>query len=320
MPGKVVEAAHKLFGYPLVCYFRLGTGTAFPLHPVFTRGDYFDRDLLESKKLLEPGSHLLGWVSEWDHHFFRRVQFEASLRDEKGHGFGPNFLQREDIHSMCILPVGTQETRVGILLLFYRETQTFSRMEMLSMLAFARDIAPHLARAEFMTSVHRGFARPQFHFHSIMAEEGLGHGTWEYIFNELLVLPTISANGLGEQVQRLRSGLKRFLDRARASEAVTFFGSEGNVSLKEELEKAFKDLKDRFPGKRIIPDIPSTIESENDDLKLALFILVTEIARNAFIHGKTTTLVRIRLERNPYDITLYASDDGMGFCGPTVHS
>jgi putative methionine-R-sulfoxide reductase with GAF domain len=317
MPGQVVDAACQLFGQPKICYYRLGAGNGVPLQPPFTGGEFFDRSFFESGTLLDADSDLIRWICSWDFKFIPDVAFDQELQSGR-QGFGKDFQEREGIRAICFLPIGTKNVRVGALLMFFKKEKIFSRSEWLNLITFAREISPYMAQAEYAAALYHGFARPQLHFHSTMAEAGLGKGALETAFDRIMAMPSISTNGLIDDVLRLRKGLSVFLDRVRAMEAtaVARFGrrqSSDSISLKDELRDVIRSLKDKFSDVRLLPHIQPEIEEENTDMKLIIYVFVTEIMRNSVIHGKTARTASVNIYRRERNITIEAWDDGCGF-------
>lgn len=307
--GAAVDAARALFDDPLVCYIRLAVGTAVPLSPPFLSGEVRDPAFFHTLAAAQPGSDLLCWIEGW------RPIFVSELSEPKAGGaLSRHAATKERARSLCILPLGSRRAQVGLLLMIFRAPRTFSRAECFDLLAFAREITPYIERAEYRSVIHQGFARPQAHFHSTMAVAGLGRGTWETIFQEILDHPCLADERLRERIAGLRLGIKLFLDRIRASEAtqLTQFHRLGRIALREALREACADLQERLPG-LVIREIDEQIEVESNDVKLILFVLVMEAVRNALIHGRGTSRVHVQVQRLPDEIVVTVADDGCGF-------
>jgi glucose-6-phosphate-specific signal transduction histidine kinase len=145
-----------------------------------------------------------------------------------------------------------------------------------------------------------------------LAEAGLGRGAWEATLKEVQTLAGVHSEEIENKVKRLRSGLKKFLDSMRASEATDVARLEGLSSLHSAFDNTFGDLVQRFAG-TVLREVDDLIEQESEELKLILFIFVTEAVRNAFVHGKTTKRVEVKIIRDYVDILTRVSDDGEGF-------
>lgn len=309
---QVINALSSLFDSPLICYYRLAIGTGFPLRPCYLKGEFTNPELFVNPNLLTKNSNLMRWLYGWSPKFIRHMKSDEELLDNS-YGFGKEFQKEEGVVSMCFLPIGSRSYRVGALLLFFKGQKMFSKSETINMQGFVREVWPHVARTEFVNSILGGFAQPQLHFHSTLAETGLGRGTWESILGEVESSDRISLD-LRDKVERLHSGIKVFLDRLRAWEVTQVFQFSGSefFSIKNALNKACGDLQQRFGG-LVVREIDNGLESETNDVKQVVFILVTEALRNAFIHGKTVTQIHLKMNRSDDFITIMISDNGVGF-------
>lgn len=309
---QVVDSASSLFESPLVCYYRLAVGTGFPLRPCYLKGNFKFPEHFVNPNITAADSNLMQWVSEWDVKFIRYMKSDFDLLTGKL-GFGKEFQENEDVVSMCFLPVGSRDYKVGVLLLFFKNQKIFSKSETINIKGFTREIWTHIAKAESIKSILRGFAKPQIQFHSTMAETGLGRGTWELILGQIERSSQVSLE-LKSQVKQLRLGINLFLDKVRAWEATQGFQLGGTefFSLKDSLSKACGELQQRFGGV-VVREIDNKVEVENNDIKQVVYILVTEAIRNAFIHGKTVKQIFLKISYSDNHISLAISDDGVGF-------
>ncbi len=308
----VINALGSLFDNSLICYYRLAIGTGFPLHPCYLNGDFTDPEFFVNPNLLDKKSNLMEWLYDWDAIFIRHMKSDVGLLDN-GYGFGSDFQKRESFVSMCFLPIGNRNYRIGALLLFFKNQRMFSKSEITNMRGFVREIWPHVARTEFVNSILGGFAQPQLHFHSTLAETGLGRGTWESILGQVESSGQISSD-LEDKVKQLHTGIKMFLDRLRAWEVTQVFqlGVYESFSIKGALNRACADLQQRFGG-LVVREIDNSLEAETNDLKQVIYILVTEAIRNAFIHGRTATRIHLKINHSNDQIVIMVSDDGVGF-------
>lgn len=310
---RVLSIAQSLFPDSLLCYYRLAAGTGVPIRSPYLEGDFRDPQFFSAQSLFEMDSNLVEWIVDWQPRFIRHLEGAPGLRDQ-GYGFGKSFQKREEIHSMCFLPIGSQHSRLSVLLLFFRQVKIFSHVETRNLRAFVRETWPYITRIEYLEAFHNGFAGLHLHFHSILAEVGLGKGGMETIFDGIFSRLRRTDPGFIQRVVVLQKGIKKL------SESVDHLKSDHSIwnhypkqfSFREELGKVCNDLGEQYSGNVVRDIIDDSIEDENIDTKFILLSLISEAVRNAFVHGKANRVtVKIRLQ--PHCIKIEVADNGNGF-------
>ena len=314
--SQIVSIASIIFPGAVCCYYRLAIGTGIPLMDPFISppGLFQQSAFLSSPMLLRGDSDLIRWIKQWENKFLRYPLGGLGLA-ENGRGFGSEFRHKEGIQSICFLPIGTKQSRLGVLLMFFREARIFSPVEVHRMQTFALQIWPHIAIIEHMSSIHEGFSSPRLHFHSTLAEVGLERGAMDTIFKEIeSYIKGSSPFGFQRKVHQLRRGLERFVQKVDLWEASQFlrYQTRKGFSFKTKLEDVCADLQQKYNGAIIREFDAETLEDENPDTKLILLILIEEASRNALLHGNARQVL-VRLACHTDKIVVEISDNGKGF-------
>jgi len=313
---EIVSISERLFPGTTCCYYRLAVGTGVPISPPFFNEGRFNKpEIFSSHELMREDSDLERWLLRWQQKFLRHMSSDKSMQDG-GRGFGANFQESEGAKSMCFLPIGTKQSRLGALLMFNKETRVFSNFEINRMRVFALEIWPHIAVLEHINSIRRGFANPHLHFHSTLAEAGIGRGTMEVIFDETADFLERSRNYiLKNKVRQLGKGLLKFIEDIYLWEATEFFRyNRQNFSFSEKLDDRFMRLKEKYGGS-IIRDTEISfedVEGESPDTKIVLIAMIEEAVKNALHHGRARQVI-VKIKRFARNIELWISDNGIGF-------
>jgi putative methionine-R-sulfoxide reductase with GAF domain len=313
MIEEIVEATSELFDCKLVSYFQLAPGTSIPLYPPFLQGElklsYFDDPNLKSSS-----SILSRWIKEWREQFIHNVKYDKELSKTRS-GLS-KILKEENITSVCFLPIGTKNIRIGALILFFTSQKIFSRYDQMKLLSFANEIGPHLMRVAYLSKIITGFARPQIQVHSFLSEVDLGKGALETFINEAIDLIMKTNPILYERILKVRDSLNTFTTNLRIwdskEKSYTIFLESEMKNLANVLSGTFMTYKARYNG-NIIWRLDPKIETFNNEFKLILYCMITEAVKNAFIHGKRTNEVKVYIDWKDQMVVLDISDNGEGF-------
>ena len=314
--NQIVSIASTVFPESICCNLRLAIGTGIPLiDPNISPPEPFQRpELFNSPLLLRGDSDLIHWIGQWEEKYLRHPLNGLGLA-ENGKGFGSDFRLNEGIESICFLPIGTKQSRLGVLLMFFKDARIFSPGEIHHMRSFVRQIWPHIAIIEHMSSIHEGFSSPRLHFHSTLAEVGLERGAMDTIFNEIeSYIKGTSPYGFQRKVHQLRKGLEKFVQKVDLWEASQFlrYQTRKSFSFKTRLEDVCADLQQKYNGVVIRELDAESLEGENPDTKLILLILIEEASRNALLHGEARQVL-VRLACHANRIVVEVFDNGIGF-------
>ncbi|TAK11332.1 MAG: GAF domain-containing protein [Anaerolineae bacterium] len=305
----LLNLAEKLFGADKLVFYNLAPGTGYPLLPPRIRG-VEDPEAMQDK--IKREGNLLRLIAAWRPHFSHDVRSDDDLLKEPD-DFGRPFIDREQVRSMCFLPVGAPQVRVGALFLNYtKHSQPFPLSRRITLQAFAQLAAPALWRQRHLLPLYEKFGAPSKILHSIKHASGFERGNINEPLQEMQERLS-RGEDIGQILEKYRNSMQRFSEGIDLADSIAspHFTRD---SLKDALVDCFNlgvsPERGRIYPLAISPEIDTP---ENADLKRVLYFLVTEFVDNAFFHGITTTQVQVRILREMNEIVVRLDDNGKGF-------
>ena len=302
--------AREKLGADVITYYPL-TPTGYP-----ARSPYHFGELYYPERILSPVQHVESPVNkmihDWTPLFIDSIQPD-SLLGRWGRKNPESFAQRENVKSLCFIPVGASKERLGAMFLNYRRERRFDGLFRFMVLSFSQTFAILASRGRFKDVFYEGFGRPELGIHNLLGRYGFKTGVLEEgqkIFNRSC-LNTHHADfqqcGMSELMTRMDEFLQA-VSLANSSIPPMFW----DETLKDELEKFASTLPTGKSNRRPITQfrIDVRIERESSWVKLALYRLITEAMNNAVFHGEAGTIT-VQARRDIYEIIIRVVNDGI---------
>lgn len=272
-------------------------------------------------KLLEPGrmnnsvsnlsSPLVKLIGDWTPRFEPNLSSESIFFHRSPSA--PSFTEREKIRSVCFIPIGTKNEKLGIVFLNYRRQRDFDSIYRLTVMAFAQAFATLASKARYRQIVFEGFGRPDLGVHNIQAKYGLKKGI---LLEGRSVFATSCRTlfGAKEEIQdcgmfNILRNVDDFLSEIRAQTSVEF--DIWNRTLREAFQDFTRRMKEQSLNRHIwfVTELDPHIERESPWTRLALYRILTEAVNNAVFHGRTME-IDILVQRRERSIYLRVINDG----------
>ncbi len=303
------QFAEEKLGADVVTYYPLSP-TGYPISRPLYHGKLIYPERMYSG-IQDPRSPLVQLIREWKPTFADRVYpdsvFARFLKTEP-----PSFTIREQIESVCFVPVGTRKEYLGAMFLNYRKPRPFDGLFRFMVLSFSQTFAILASRERYKSILFDGFGRPELGVHNLFSRYGLKIGVreeGEKIFQRSCAVDhpqEFAECGISPLFQRVDEFL-RAVSLAQSSIPPMFLSE----ALADELRNFTSTLPIAREGRRPTTqiDIDPRIERESPWTKLALYRLVTESMNNAVFHGQTND-IRVLTRRENAHITVQISNNG----------
>lgn len=302
--------AREKLGADVITYYSL-TPTGFPASPPFYFGN-----LLAPERIQSPIHHVdspvIKMIHDWVPLFIDSIEPD-SLLGEWRQKHSTSFAIREEVQSLCFIPVGTSKERLGAMFLNYRNARRFDGLFRFLVLSFSQTFAILASRSRFKDVVFEGFGRPELGVHNLLGRYGFKSGVvdeGQKIFSRSCLdqsHTTFQQCGMSDLFSRMDEFLQA-VSLANSSIPPMFWSE----ILKDELEKFASTLPvgktNRRPTTRV--NIDSKIERESSWVKLALYRLITEAMNNAVFHGEATAIT-VQARREDNNIMVRVVNDGL---------
>lgn len=302
--------AQEKLGADIVTYYSL-TPTGFPAKPPYYFGKLFVPSRITSP-IQDVDSPVIKMIHDWSPLFTDSIQPD-SLLGKWGQQHPNSFASREQVQSLCFIPVGTAKERLGAMFLSYRVARRFDGLFRFLVLSFSQTFAILASRGRFKDVVYEGFGRPELGVHNLLGRYGFKSGVLEEghkIFLRSCLAQThtdFQQCGMSELLYRMDEFLQA-VSLANSSIPPMFW----HETLRDELEKFASTLPvgktNRRPITRI--NIDAKIERESSWVKLALYRLITEAMNNAVFHGEASAII-IQAQREDNNINVRVVNDGV---------
>lgn len=302
--------AKEKLGADVITYYSL-TPTGYPAKAPFSFGN-----LLAPERINAPVHHVdspvIKMIHDWTPQFIDAIEPDSLLgkwRDKHP----TSFAIREEVQSLCFIPVGTPKERLGAMFLNYRKSRRFDGLFRFLVLSFSQTFAILASRSRFKDVVFEGFGRPELGVHNLLGRYGFKSGVVDegqkIFLRSCLDQPhdNFQQCGMSDLLTRMDEFLQA-VSLANSSIPPMFWYE----TLKDELEKFASTLPVGKTNRRPITkiNIDTRIERESSWVKLALYRLITEAMNNAVFHGDTTSIV-IQARREDNNIIVRVVNDGI---------
>lgn len=302
--------ARRKLGADVVGYYPLSPA-GYPTSAPFIEGELNYPDRMKSP-ISRPDSLLFRLIREW------RPQFIETAREDKVFsGYDDtrplHFSTREDVESVCFLPIGTPKERLGAMFLNFRQARKFDGLFKFMVLNFSQTFAVLAIRNRYQTILVEGYGRPELGIHNLFSRYGLKTG----VVDEGAKIFETSCRRVEQRdfaecgMLELLNRVDGFLDAANIVDAAIppLFGRQSLISEVEEYASALPASRQRGPKPSTKIDIDSQVEKEGSWAKLAIYRVITEAMNNAVFHGATNEIVVIA-QRRSRDIWVQITNDG----------
>ena len=295
--------AMEELGADLVNYYHLSPA-GFPIEKPRIVGKLFEPDRL-GEPVIDIHSPLFKLIKDWQPHFASKVEV-SSILYHKSSSRPPSFAEREKIKSVCFVPIGTPDEKLGVVFLNYRQHKSFDSLYQLMVLGFAQAFATFAARERYRYLMFEGLGRPELGLHNIQARYGLKDGVMQEgrrIFNETCIAKQgspFTECGIFE----LLNNLDNFLIEVKAQSSVDHF--PWRITLREAIGDFTRRMKEQIPSGHslhISTELDREIEREPAWTRLALYRVATEAINNAVFHGRANA-IDIEMKRLKNIITM----------------
>lgn len=303
------EFAQKKLGADVITYYPLSP-TGYPTNRPYNHGKLFYPERMYSG-IQNPQSPLVQLVRDWRPQFCDQIYpdsiFARFLRYDP-----PSFTIREEIKSVCFVPVGSRKEYLGTMFLNYRKPHAFDGLFRFMILSFCQTFAILASRERYKSILFEGFGRPELGIHNLFSRYGLKtgvHEEGEKIFqraNSSERSRNFAEWEMSPLLQRVDEFL-RAISLAQSSIPPMFL----NERLADEVSNFISSLPAGRDGRRPLTqiNIDKLIERESAWSKLALYRLITESMNNAVFHGETTE-IKVTAKREHAQITVQISNNG----------
>lgn len=292
----------------LVNYYHLSPA-GFPIQKPRVVGRLLEPDRL-SEPVIDLHSPLIRLIKDWQPHFASKVEV-SSILYHKSSSRPPSFVEREKIKSVCFVPIGTPDEKLGVVFLNYRHHKSFDSLYQLMVLGFAQAFATFAARERYRYLTFEGLGRPELGLHNIQARYGLKDGVMQEgrrIFNEICAvdrITTFTKCGMFE----LLNDLDNFLIEVKAQSSIDHF--PWRITLREAIGDFTRRMKEQIPSGQslhISTELDLLIEREPAWTRLALYRVATEAINNAVFHGRANE-IEIEMKRLKNIITMKVTNN-----------
>lgn len=306
----IADFGRNKLGADLVIYYQLSP-TGYPIKPPDVVGKLIEPDWM-TNPVSDLSSPLVKLIDFWNPRFESKITTN-SIFLHQGSPEPPSFAAREKIQSVCFIPIGTKNERLGIVFLNYRHPHAFDSIYQLTVMAFAQAFATLASRARYRQIVFEGFGRPDLGVHNIQARYGLKEG----IVREGRRIFAASCRPLFQAIGEIDDcgmfkvlhNVDDFLSEIRAQTTVEF--DIWNRTLREAFLDYTRRMKEQALNRHIwfITDLDARVERESPWTRLALYRILTEAVNNAVFHGRATE-VDILVQRREKSVYLRVINDG----------
>lgn len=302
--------AKRKLGADIIGYYPLSPA-GYPISAPFVEGTLNYPDRMKSS-ISRSDSMLFRLIREWRPQFIENAEGNPLFSGYDDHG-PSRFSVREQVKSMCFIPIGTPKERLGAMFLNFRQTRRFDGLFKFVVLNFSQTFAMLAIRNRYRAILIEGYGRPELGIHNLFSRYGLKIGVVDEgakIFeNSCRQIETRSFADCGmlELLKRVDS----FLYAANMVDASIppLFWRQSLLSELEEYASALPPSQQRGPKPSTQISIDPKIEREGAWAKLAIYRVITEAMNNAIFHAQTKEIV-VRAQRQAHGIWVQIVNDG----------
>ena len=297
----------------LACLLIPETGGT-PLLPLTSQGEMNHKQSLEILTLESSIAGTLGdLIRYWQPYFEQEAQQWAEVRQATDL---PDFIRQEEIKSFIFLPIAYRERKLALLLLLYRDKQTWSQEWQEVLAASAMLVGTCLVQLG---------DNGRYQHKRVVTAHTLYGNVANMLKGQLDTLESEIHQALNHQIpSQLESHLQR--TKAMAFEEMRHLVLEASgdllvdlqrMSLMKALITATAALERAWPqGQRIqieIAPIPKMIEQQPSLLREMLYTLILEGIGNAIKHGGPAPYIHVGMRWEKSQVHVQIIDHGQGF-------
>lgn len=302
--------AKQKLGADIVGYYPLSPA-GYPISKPFVEGKLNYPERMKSP-ISRLDSLLFKLIREWSPQFIENIEENPlfSGYDDEG---TLHFSVREEVKSLCFMPIGTPKERLGAMFLNFRQARRFDGLFKFMVLNFSQTFAMLAIRNRYRSILIEGYGRPELGLHNLFSRYGLKIGVLEEgekIFeNTCRQIEQRNFTDCG--MLELLSRVDGFLYAANMVDASIppLFWRQSLLSELEEYASALPPSLQRGPKPLTKFDFDSKLEREGAWSKLAIYRVVTEAMNNAIFHGAAKEII-IRIHRRDRGIWIQIVNDG----------
>jgi hypothetical protein len=302
--------AKRKLGADIVGYYPLSPA-GYPIHAPFIEGELNEPERMK-RPISRPDSLLFKLIREW------RPQFiETAMQSPLFSGYDDtkpsHFNIRENVKSVCFLPIGTPKERLGAMFLNFRQARKFDGLFKFMVLNFSQTFAMLAIRNRYRAILIEGYGRPELGIHNLFSRYGLKIGVVDEgakIFENSCRHndhQTLADCGMLSLLNRMDG----FLYAANMIDASIppLFWRQSLVSELESYASTLPPSKPRAPKPSTTIEIDPKVEREGAWAKMAIYRVITEAMNNAVFHGATKE-ISVRVHRLSHSIWVKVQNDG----------
>jgi putative methionine-R-sulfoxide reductase with GAF domain len=302
--------AKRKLGADLVGYYPLSPA-GYPISAPFIEGKLNYPERMKGP-VSRPDSMLFQLIREW-HPQFIEIAEQNSLFSGYEEKEPSHFSIREQVKSVCFIPIGTPKERLGAMFLNFRQPRKFDGLFKFVVLNFSQTFAMLAIRNRYRAILIEGYGRPELGIHNLFSRYGLKIGVVDEgakIFENScrqMERNTFADCGMLELLKRVDS----FLYAANMVDASIppLFWRQSLLGELEQYASALPPSQQRGPKPSTKISIDPKIEREGSWAKLAIYRVITEAMNNAIFHAGTKEIM-VKAQRQAHGISVQIVNDG----------
>ena len=304
--------AQRKLGADIVGYYSLSPA-GYPISAPFIEGRLKHPERMNSP-ISRQDSMLFRLIREWHPHFIENAEENPLFSSYEDHE-PSHFSVREQVKSVCFIPIGTPKERLGAMFLNFRKSRKFDGLFKFVVLNFSQTFAMLAIRNRYRAILIEGYGRPELGIHNLFSRYGLKIGVVDEgakIFENScrkveLEQRDFAECGMLELLKRVDS----FLYAANMVDASIppLFWRQSLLSELEQYASALPPAQQRGPKPSTKISIDPKIEREGAWAKLAIYRVITEAMNNAIFHAGTKEIV-VKAQRQAQGIWVEIINDG----------
>lgn len=302
--------AKRKLGADIVGYYPLSPA-GYPTSAPFIEGQLNYPERMRSP-ISRPDSMLFKLIREWHPQFVENAAESPMFSGYSDQG-PPHFNVREQIKSVCFIPIGTPKERLGALFLNFRKPRRFDGLFKFMVLNFSQTFAMLAVRNRYRSILIEGYGRPEVGIHNLFSRYGLKIG----VVDEGAKIFESSCRQVEQRdfadcgMLSLLRRVDGFLYAANMVDASIppLFWRQELLSELEDYASTLPPSQERGPRPSTKFEIDPKIEREGAWAKLAIYRVITEAMNNAVFHGATKEIV-VKAQRRSHGIWVQVENDG----------
>jgi len=308
--NSIAQFAHDDLGADLVVFYPLSPA-GYPIaRPSLFSGKFYAEERMH-EPLRDFRGPLFKLIKDWKAVFQETITKDHFLAHPETN-FPPSFVEREGIQSVCFIPIGTKEEKLGVVFVNYRTYKQFDSLYRLMVLGFSQALTALASKESYREAIFEGFGRPDLGIHNIQARYGFKDGVMQegrFAYEQCTATAEGSPNFRECEMYELLKTMDKFLAEVRAQTTVDDLPWQ--VTLREAIREFISKMKEQTHQEHLwfVEDLDPMVERESYLTRLAIFRVLTEAVNNGVFHGGATK-IEIKLERRSHSIYVRVVNNG----------